>query len=244
MALPEMALAALEMALATLEMALATLLVLGGFAAAQWLSVRLGNPPWASPVLVAALGLGLGLAATGVPLARFEAAAMPLRWLLGPALVALAPVIHGNLSLLRRAALPVLLAVTGGTVTGVASAWGLALVFGLDRIWVLAVTTKTVSTPFAVVIARMGGVSVSLAAAVAVLTGVIGAVSVPWLFDRLGIGGRAARGLGLGVSSHLVGTDWLTRRDPASGAFAALAMVLAGVFAALLLPMLWPLLFQ
>jgi putative effector of murein hydrolase len=228
---------------ALIEMALVSGLVLACFAAARALSVRLGNPPWASPVLVAALVLGLGLAASGVPLARFDAAAMPLRWLLGPALVALALVIHGNLALLRRAPGPVLLAVTGGTMAGVASAWGLARLSGLDRMLVMALTTKTVSTPFAVVIARMGGASVALAAAVAVLTGVIGAVCVPILFDVLKIRGRAARGLGLGVSSHLVGTDWLTRRDPAAGAFAALAMVLTGVLAALFLPVLWPFLF-
>ncbi len=84
-------------------------------------------------------------------------------------------------------------------MTGVASAWGLARLLGLDRMLMMAVTTKTISTPFAVVVARMGGASVALAAAVAVLTGVIGALTVPWLFDRLGIRGRAARGLGLGV---------------------------------------------
>ena len=226
------------------EMVLVTGLVLGAFAAARALSMRLGNPPWASPVLVAALVLGVGLALTGVPLARFEAGARPLRWLLGPALVALALVIHGNLALLRSAPGPVLVAVTGGTVAGVATAWGLARLFGLDRALIRAVTTKTISTPFAVVIARMGGASVALAAAVAVLTGVIGALCVPWLFDRLRISGRAARGLGLGVSSHLVGTDWLTRRDAESGAFAALAMVLTGVLAAVFLPILWPILFN
>lgn len=228
---------------ALVEMALVSALVLGCFAAARWLSARLGNPPWASPVLLAALALGLGLAATGVPLVRFETAALPLRWLLGPAVVALALVIHGNLALLRRAPLPVLLAVGGGAATGVFSAYVMARAFGLDRALVMAVTTKTVSTPFSVVIARMGGASVALAAAVAVLTGVIGALCVPWLFDRLGIKGRAARGLGLGVSSHLVGTDWVTRRDPVAGGFAALAMVLTGVMAALVLPPLWPLLF-
>ena len=226
-----------------LDMLLVTGLVLAAFAGARALSARLGNPPWASPVLVAALVLGLGLAVTGVPLAWFEAGARPLRWLLGPALVALALVIHGNLALLRRAPGPVLVAVTGGSVAGVASAWGLARLFGLDHALVMALTTKTISTPFAVVIARMGGASVALAAAVAVLTGVIGALCVPILFDRLRITGRAARGLGLGVSSHLVGTDWLTRRDPAGGAFAALAMVLTGVLAAVVLPLLWPFLF-
>jgi len=59
----------------------------------------------------------------------------------------------------------------------------------------------------------------------------------------LRITGSATRALGLGVSSHIVGTDWLTRRDPASGALSALAMVIAGALATLVLPLLWRFIF-
>jgi putative effector of murein hydrolase len=214
------------------------------FAAARALSAWLRHPPWASPVLVAALVVALGLAGLnaagiGISAPRFQAAAAPLRWLLGPALVALATVVHGNRGLLRRSLLPMLVAIAGGSFVGVASAIGMARLFGLDRSLTMALATKSVSTPFAVVIAGAGGASVPLAAALVVLTGVVGALCVPPLLDRLGITGAAARGLAIGVSSHIVGTDWLGRRDPAAGSVSALAMVVSGVLAAVVLPLVW-----
>ena len=226
-----------------LETIVAVAGVLLAFAAARWLSARLGHPPWASPVLLASILVAVALALLAIPVASFVGAAQPLRWLLGPALVALALVIHGNLSLLRRSAAPVLLAIAGGAAIGIGSAIAMARLLGFDRDLVMALATKTVSTPFAVAIAKSGGGPVALAAALAVLTGVVGALAVPLAFDALRITGSATRALGLGVSSHIVGTDWLTRRDPASGALSALAMVIAGALATLVLPLLWRFIF-
>ncbi len=228
-----------------LESLLATLAILAGFAMARRLSARLGHPPWASPVLLTALGAAAVLTLAGLPLARFEAATMPLRWLLAPALVALASVTFGKSGRTSAAAGiaanrgAALFAVTGGTVIGIGSAIGLARAVGLDATLVAALSTKTVTTPFAVAImARVGG-PVALAAALAVLTGVVGTLLVPPLLDRLRITDDIARGLALGVSAHIVATDWLTRRNPDSGGVAALAFVLAGIIASLLVPLLW-----
>jgi putative effector of murein hydrolase len=209
------------------------------FALARALSARLGNPPWGSPVLIAALLVAGALALGGIPVARYSAAALPLRWLLGPALVALALVIDANRAALRRQALPVLLAVGGGMTVGIGSAIGLARLLGLDAQLRDAVAVKTLSTPFAVAIMTATGGPVALAAAIAVLTGVIGALLVPPMFDRLRITSVAGRALGLGTAAHIVGTDWLTRRDPRAGGLSALAMALAGTLAALLLPPAW-----
>lgn len=220
-------------------MLLACGLVLAGFAAARWLSAQLGHPPWASPVLVTALAIIAGLAVTGVPLAGFEAATAPLRWLLGPALVALALVIDGNRALLRAQAMPVLVAVVGGALVGLGSAVALARLLGIDGVLAAALVTKTVTTPFTVAImARVEG-PVALAAALSVLTGVMGALLVPPLFARLKVIDPAARALGLGVSAHIVGTDWLTRRDARGGGLAALAFVVTGLVAALVVPLAW-----
>ena len=213
--------------------------VLLGFAAARWLSGRIGHPPWASPVLVTALAIIAGLAVAGVPLAAFTAATAPLRWLLGPALVALALVIDGNRSLLRAQAVPVLAAIGGGAVVGMGSAIGMARLMGIDGVLAQALVTKTATTPFTVAIMTRVGGPVALAAALSVLTGVIGALLVPALFDRLRVTDTAARALGLGVSSHIVGTDWLTRRDPRSGGLSALAFVATGIVMAVLVPLLW-----
>ncbi len=221
---------------------LATLLASGGtlaaFAAARALSARLGHPPWASPVLVTALAVILLFAALGRPVALYLDAAAPLRWLLGPALVAMALVIEGNRSLLRAEAGPVMAAVIGGTLVGIGSALGLARLAGLDQLLLQSLATKTVTAPFSVAVMKSVGGPVGLAAALSVTTGVIGALTIPPLFERLRITG-AGRSLGIGVAAHIVGTDWLTRRDPRAGGLAALALVLAGLVAAVLLPLVW-----
>lgn len=209
------------------------------FALARRLSARLGNPPWASPVLIAAVLVAAVLVLAGIPVARFNAAALPLRWLLGPALVALALIIDANRAALKADALPILVAVGGGVAVGVGSALGMARLLGLHDPIRAALATKTLSTPFGVAINTATGGPVALAAAIAVLTGVIGALLVPPLFDRLRLTSSAGRALGLGTAAHIVGTDWLTRRDPRAGGLAALAMVLAGTLAALLLPPAW-----
>ena len=213
--------------------------VLLGFAGARWLSARLGHPPWASPVLVTALTMIALLAVTGLPLVRFEAATAPLRWLLGPALVALALVIDANRARLRAKAVPVLAAVIGGTLVGLVSAVAMARIVGIDGVLRQALVTKTVTTPFTVAIMTRVGGPVALAAALSVLTGIVGALSVPWLLRVLRVTDSAANALAIGVSSHIVGTDWLTRRDAASGGLSALAFVLAGLLMAVVVPLLW-----
>ena len=222
-----------------LDMALGCGAVLLAFAGARLLSGRLGHPPWASPVLVTALLVIAVLAAARLPLARFDAATQPLRWLLGPALVALALVIDANRARLRAQALPVLAAVVGGTLIGLGSAVAMARLTGIDGVLREALVTKTVTTPFTVAIMTRVGGPVALAAALSVVTGVVGALLVPVLFRALRLGGAGAA-LGIGVSSHIVGTDWLTRRDSAAGGLSALAFVLAGLVMAVVVPILWP----
>jgi putative effector of murein hydrolase len=211
---------------------------LAGFAAARWLSGKLGHPPWASPVVVTALGLVLLFWGLGVPVARYMTAVTPLRWMLGPALVALALVIEGNRSLLRAEPAPIAIAIIGGAMVGMASALALAWLAGLDGELLRALSTKSVTAPFVVALMKSLGSPVGLAAALSVTTGVIGALTIPPLFERLRITG-AGRSLGIGVAAHIVGTDWLTRRDPRAGGLAALALVLAGLVAAVLLPLVW-----
>jgi putative effector of murein hydrolase len=217
--------------------------VLLAFAGARRLAAWAGNPPWANPVLLAALVVALVLELIGMPVGRFLTLAMPLRWLLAPALVALALVVDGNRALLQARALPLLLAVAGGGGIGVATAWAMARALRLDGVLLQAVTTKTVSTPFALSIMNAVGGPAALAAALAVLTGVIGALLLPPAFDRIGLVDPDARALGTGVAAHLIGTEALARSDPRSGGLSALAMVLTGTLVALVLPMTWSRLF-
>ena len=209
------------------------------FLLARRLSATVGGPPWASPVLAAALAVAALLWLAGIPVPVFEDYARPLRWALSPAIVALGAVVHRNRGVVRAQAGALCFAVAGGTTIGVVAAVGMARALGLGPLLTAALTTKTLSTPFAVAVAERVGGPVPLAAALAVLTGVVGALIVPPLLGLLGIRGSATTGIAMGQSSHLVGTDALTRRDGRAASWSAVTMVLAGILASVLLPLLW-----
>ena len=209
------------------------------FVAARRLAAALGHPPLASPVLIAAIGVGALLRTGDITVTRFEALAHPLVLLLAPALVALAAVIYRQVALIAAQPGPLLVAVVGGTATGVGSAVGLARWLGIGPLLTAGLATKTLTTPFAVAVAVRVGGSVPLAAALAVLTGVVGAVLVPLVLRLTRFRGAAASGIAMGQAAHLVGTDWLMRRDPRAAAWASVTMVLAGVVAVLARPPLW-----
>ncbi|MGI4876379.1 MAG: LrgB family protein [Janthinobacterium lividum] len=213
--------------------------VVAAFVAARDAASRLGNPWLASPVIVASLGVAVALAVTRCPVERFEALASPLRWALGPAIVALGAVVHASRAALRVQGAALVFAVVGGIAAGVASALLLARVLGLGDELAAATLTRTISTPFTILIQGRAGGPVSLAAAFAVITGVIGAIILPPLLNILRLRGSATTGVAMGVAAHLVGTDWIGRRDTKGGAFAGTAMVLGGAIAAVVLPPAW-----
>jgi putative effector of murein hydrolase len=220
------------------------------FALMRRLSARLGHPAWANPVLAAALLVIALLTLLGVPISAFQRLAAPLGWALGPAIVALAavadlarPLLFGRG--LSRSARAALLAVTGGMGFGLGVAWAMARWLGLRPMLVTAATTKSVSSPF--VIAILGDLGapaplIALAAALSVTSGVIAAMLVPPLFDRLKLHDRDSRALALGVSGHLVASEYAVRHDPGRGGLAVIALVAVGLLASLLVPLLWPLL--
>jgi len=83
---------------------------------------------------------------------------------------------------------------------------------------------------------RIGGVP-ALAAVFAVLTGLIGAVTAPYLFDALRVTAPAVRGFALGTASHGIGAARALQVHPDAGAHAGLAFALQALMAALLLPL-------
>lgn len=210
------------------------------FVLARRLSRRLGSPPWASPVLLGALFVGLLIAAARIPAASYGVLVAPLTWVLKPAVIALGALLWDARATLRSRFVALLVAVTGGVTVGVASAVVFARLASLPPDAALAFATRTVTTPFAVAIHAQAGGPVALAAAFAVLGGVVGTIVMPPLLRLLKITDDASVGTAMGVSSHLVGTDWLARRAPVAAAFSGAAMVLLGVVAALVLPWLWP----
>ncbi|MES2425090.1 MAG: LrgB family protein, partial [Pseudomonadota bacterium] len=82
---------------------------------AQAVYARLGQPPWANPVLWTVLALASVLLATGVPYPTYFAGAQFIHFLLGPAVVALAwPLWQRRAELRQRWGRLLLAALLGG----------------------------------------------------------------------------------------------------------------------------------
>ncbi len=214
--------------------------VLVAFVAVVAVSRRLGWPAALSPVVLTALAIGGVLAATGTPIQRFRDLSHPLGLLLGPAIVALGAGVHDNRRVLAAAGRPLAVAVVVGATVGVASAVLLARVLGLAPLLRAATVTRTVTTPFAILVQTRVGGPVTLAAGIAVVMGVVGTILLPTLLNLLRLRDRAALGTAVGVAAHIVGADAVGRHDAVAGSFAGAALVGTGIVVALIVPPLWP----
>ena len=210
---------------------------------AQLAAQRLGQPPWANPVLATVVVLALLLVATGIPYPTYFSGAQFIHFLLGPAVVALAWPLWQRRAELRRRIAPIVAAALAGGATAAASAVAVGRALGLPRDVLMSLAPKSVTAPVAMGIAEQLGGIPALAAAFAVLTGMVGAVSAKYLFDALRIASPAVRGFALGTASHGLGAARALQVDPDAGAYAGLALGLQVVLAALLMPLAFRLLF-
>ena len=203
-----------------------------------WLFRRFGCPPLLNPVLTAVLVLVILLKGTGTEYQTYFRGAQFIHFLLGPATVALAIPLYREIGIIRKTFMPIAVSLAVGSLVGILSAVGIAWLLGGERIILLTVAPKSITTPIAMGVSEQIGGLPSLTAVVVVLTGIAGAVIGDWVLDRLRILDHAARGMALGVASHGIGTAHAIQKNRTSGAFSALAMALNGLFTALLLPLL------
>lgn len=212
------------------------------YQAAQALYTRLGGNPLANPVAVAVmLIIGL-LMLSNTPYQTYFDGAQFVHFLLGPATVALAVPLYGQLPRLKKMLGPLMAALLAGSLCGIGSALALAHALGASKATMLSLAPKSVTTPIAMGIAEKIGGLPSLTAVLVVMTGIIGAVMAHGLLRLLRINDEATFGFAVGVAAHGIGTARAFQVSETAGAFAALAMGINGVVTAVLLPLLLPLL--
>jgi predicted murein hydrolase (TIGR00659 family) len=205
---------------------------------AQALYQRVGHAPWANPVLWTVLMLAVLLTLSRTPYPTYFSGAQFIHFLLGPAVVALAWPLWQRRTELRSRAVAVLAAALAGGAAAAGSAVGLGWALGLPPQVLGSLAPKSVNAPVAMGIAEQLGGIPALAAAFAVLTGLVGAISAKYLFDLLRIAEPEVRGFALGTASHGLGAARAMQVHADAGAYAGLALGVQVVLAALLMPLL------
>jgi predicted murein hydrolase (TIGR00659 family) len=211
-----------------------TLLV---YAIADAVSLKTQRHALANPVLHSIWIVALFLLLTGTSYSTYFAGAQFVHFLLGPATVALAVPLYENRKRVAASILPMLVALVVGSITAIVSVMVLASMFGLPRPVILSLAPKSVTAGVAMGISESLGADPSLTAIAVVLTGIMGAIVVTPLMNRVGITDFRARGFAAGLAAHGIGTARAFQVDEIAGVFSGIAMSLNALVTSLLVPL-------
>lgn len=214
---------------------LATLLV---YRASLGIHRKTGMHPLLHPVAVSTAILGTGISIAGVPYEVYFNGARFIHLMLGPVTVALAVPLYGQLKRVRQNWRGVMLGALAGSAASVVAATLIASILGASRETILSMAAKSVTMPIAIALTEQLGGSASLTSALVMMTGIFGTSVALAVLRRVRVADPAVCGLALGVSAHGIGTSRALQLGSEMGAIAGLAMSLAGVFTAILAPVL------
>ncbi len=215
----------------------ALVLTLGAYLLGIWIQRRLQHA-LANPVLIAIVLIGVVLKSLGVSYSDYFSGAQFIHFLLGPATVALAIPLVRSLEEMRRGLWAILAALTGGTLVGMVSGYGLVRICGGSQLVALSMLPKSVTTPIAMGVATSIGGLASLAAVLAIAGGILVAVGMDPVLRLMKIYGPAARGLSAGAAGSGIGASKVIPQHPLAAAFAGVAIGISGLLTAVLAPLL------
>ena len=155
---------------------------------------------------------------------------------LGPATIVLALPLFRQWSALKSNALPIIVGIFIGSLTGILSMFFLSKLIGLDKSLNLSLISKSVTTPIAMDITKSLGGLPSVTILGVIFAGLTGAVLGPKLMNIFGIKDPVARGIAMGTASHGLGTAIALEEGEVQGAMAGLSVGLTGLTTALIIP--------
>ncbi len=195
-----------------------------------------GNNVVFHPVLIGASVTALIISLLPLEFDQYFANNAVVMFFLGPLIVALAVPLRAEIKALRGIALPALLVVLLGSFIAPAAALGVAWLMGAEAQVLESLLPKSVTSPIALGLAHSIGSMVVLTTAISVITGVIGAILAPPIFNMVGLTDDRLQGLCLGINAHGLGTVRAFEVSVRCGALAGLGMGLTGAFSAFLIP--------
>ena len=188
------------------------------------------NPLLISIVLtIAALNL------LGVDYESYYAGAKYLSWLLTPATVCLAIPLYEQLSLLKSNWRAIFAGILAGVLASMGCVLALSLLFGLNHAQYVTLLPKSVTTAIGMgLVEEMGG-DPSIAAAVIIVTGVLGNIFAEGFLKLMRIEERVAKGVAIGSASHAIGTTRAMELGETEGAMSSLSIAVAGLMTVVLM---------
>jgi len=205
---------------------------------AYYIQKKSNANPLANTVLIAVVLIIAVLYLSNTSYQDYFAGAQFIHFLLGPATVALALPLYRQLADVRRYIVPIVISITLGICAGTAAIIVVSRQLGADFSTQMSLSVRSITAPVAMGIAEQIGGIASLSIVMVLMTGIFGAIFGGRILKLLGIHSEMIIAIGMGNNSHGIGTARAFTINQRKGAYAALAMALAVVLNALLLPWL------
>ena len=195
----------------------------GVFLRSRW-KFALFNPLLVAIVLVVAF-----LVAFKIDYATYMEGARYISYLLTPATVCLAVPLYQQFSLLKKNAKAVLLGIAAGVLASLTVILAMSILFHLDHTMYVTLLPKSITTAIGIGVSEeLGGIQ-SLTVVVIIITGVLGNIFAELICKVFRITDPIAQGVGIGTSTHAVGTARAMEMGEIQGAMSGLSIVVAGL---------------
>ncbi|PWJ67220.1 TIGR00659 family protein [Fibrobacter sp. UWB15] len=191
-----------------------------------------------NPLLIANILIVGFLLITGISLESYNVGGDYISVMLSPATVVLAVPLYRQISKLKQFWKPILAGIFAGSLTSLACVIVVSKLVGLSETLMLSLLPKSITIPMgSVVSAQIGGIPPVTIIAITI-TGITGAVSAPAVCRFCRIKHKVAQGIAIGTASHALGTTRAMEMGEVQGAMSSLSIGVAGLFTAIVTPII------
>ena len=188
---------------------------------------------WCNPLIIAIVLIIGVLLVFKIPYSSYQEGGALIDLFLAPATACLAVSIYTKLQLLKENWLPILIGCAAGSLSSMASVFGLCRLFDLDEQLTYSLLPKSVTTPIAISIAQAHGGIVPITVVAVIFTGIMGSIFAPFLIKLFRVRDSLTAGVSIGACSHAVGTSKAVEIGETEGAMSGLAIGICGILTVL-----------
>ena len=182
-----------------------------------------------NPLLLAIVLVIVFLKLFHIEYSDYNASAKYLSYLLTPSTVCLAVPLYEQLQVLKKNVGAILCGILAGMVASLGSVLALSAAFCLSHEQYVTLLPKSITTAIGIGISEeLGGIP-AITAAVIIITGIFGNIFAEVICRWAGICEPVAKGIGIGSSSHALGTTKAMEMGEVEGAMSGLSIAVSGL---------------
>ncbi len=182
-----------------------------------------------NPLLIATLCVIGTLIALDVDFAAYQHSTEVISYFLAPATVCLAVPLYEQLALLKRHWKAMLAGLLAGVLCGLGCVFALSSLFSFPHELYASLLPKNITSAIGYGLSQELGGVVPITASAIMIAGMFGGVAGEGLLAFFGVTDPVARGFGIGMASHAIGTARAMDLGQVEGAMSSLAIIAAGL---------------